>query len=238
MTVLSYLLRLTEPKQQIPEEKKVFSNALLKAMIVPLLIEQLLQMIVGLTDTMMVSHAGEAVVAGVGLDTMIYTIFIYLFTGIIKVEPEIQNEVVIASALIKKLFEKISAHYGPVLIDRSIHHNDRINVAHYEFGNVVNIVIFQILYLHKHHLCMSDFKDRPLIDNLSLIFAMLIIKYDFSHSIKQMKTNIIVLFMKRKRGCPIGNPFVVFLLARRLLLYFVESLSCSICCVQELVSLV
>ena len=82
MTVLSYLLRLTEPKQQIPEEKKVFSNALLKAMIVPLLIEQLLQMIVGLTDTMMVSHAGEAVVAGVGLDTMIYTIFIYLFTAI------------------------------------------------------------------------------------------------------------------------------------------------------------
>ena len=59
MTVLSYLLRLTEPKQQIPEEKKVFSNALLKAMIVPLLIEQLLQMIVGLTDTMMVSHAAR-----------------------------------------------------------------------------------------------------------------------------------------------------------------------------------
>ena len=73
---------LIEPKQQIPDERRLFTNSMLKAMIVPLLIEQLLQMIVGLADTMMVSHAGEAVVAGVGLDTMIYTIFIYLFTAI------------------------------------------------------------------------------------------------------------------------------------------------------------
>ncbi len=51
-------------------------------MIVPLVIEQVLQMVVGLADTMMVSYAGEAVVAGVGLDTMVYPIFIYLFTAI------------------------------------------------------------------------------------------------------------------------------------------------------------
>ena len=31
---------------------------------------------------MMVSYAGEEVVAGIGLDTMIYTVFIYLFTSI------------------------------------------------------------------------------------------------------------------------------------------------------------
>ena len=51
-------------------------------MIVPLVVEQLLQMVVGLADTLMVSYAGEATVAGVGLDTMIYTVFIYLFTAI------------------------------------------------------------------------------------------------------------------------------------------------------------
>ena len=51
-------------------------------MIVPLLIEQLLQLIVGIADTMMVSYAGEATVSGVSLDTMIYTIFIYLFTAV------------------------------------------------------------------------------------------------------------------------------------------------------------
>ena len=74
--------RLIEPRQQLGDGHKTFTNAMLKGMIIPLVVEQLLQMVVGLADTMMVSYAGEAVVAGVGLDTMIYTIFIYLFTAI------------------------------------------------------------------------------------------------------------------------------------------------------------
>ena len=79
---MRFLNRIIEPKQRLADNRKIFTNAMLKAMIVPLLIEQLLQMVVGLADTMMVSYAGEAVVAGVGLDTMIYTIFIYLFTAV------------------------------------------------------------------------------------------------------------------------------------------------------------
>ena len=71
-----------DPKPKLPQKKQSFSNGTLKMMIVPLLIEQVLQMVVGLADTMMVSHAGETVVAGVGLDTMVYTIFIYLFTAV------------------------------------------------------------------------------------------------------------------------------------------------------------
>ncbi len=51
-------------------------------MIVPLLIEQLLQLVVGIADTLMVSYAGEATVFGVTPATMIYTIFIYLFTAV------------------------------------------------------------------------------------------------------------------------------------------------------------
>ena len=74
--------RMIEPGQQISDHQKHFSDSMLKAVIVPLVVEQLLQMVVGLADTMMVSYTGEAVVAGVGLDTMIYTIFIYLFTAI------------------------------------------------------------------------------------------------------------------------------------------------------------
>ena len=70
-----------EPKPVLSTERQLFSNQRLKAMIVPLLIEQLLQLVVGLADTMMVSHAGEATVSGVSLDTMIYTIFIFLFTA-------------------------------------------------------------------------------------------------------------------------------------------------------------
>lgn len=79
---MCFLMRWIEPKDALPLSRQRFDNGALRAMIIPLVIEQLLQMIVGLADTMMVSHAGEAVVAGVGLDTMIYTIFIYLFTAI------------------------------------------------------------------------------------------------------------------------------------------------------------
>ena len=73
---------LLNPRPVLPVRRQVFSDGALKAMIVPLLIEQLLQLVVGIADTMMVSHAGEATVSGVSLDTMIYTIFIYLFTAI------------------------------------------------------------------------------------------------------------------------------------------------------------
>ena len=79
---MKMLSRWIDAKPVLPQERQTFSNAALRAMIVPLLIEQLLQVVVGLADTMMVSYAGEAVVAGVGLDTMVYTIFIYLFTAI------------------------------------------------------------------------------------------------------------------------------------------------------------
>lgn len=76
------LSRLIEPAERYDRGTRPFSNQALKAMIIPLLIEQLLQMVVGMMDTVMVSHAGEAAVSGVSLDTMFYTIFIYLFTAI------------------------------------------------------------------------------------------------------------------------------------------------------------
>ena len=76
------LSRFIDPSPALPEKRQLFSNRALKAMIVPLLIEQLLQLVVGIADTMMVSYAGEATVSGVSLDTMIYTIFIYLFTAV------------------------------------------------------------------------------------------------------------------------------------------------------------
>lgn len=79
---MNILTRLIEPKTPLPEQRQLFSNRALRAMLIPLLIEQLLQMVVGIADTMMVSYAGEATVSGVSLDTMIYTIFIYLFTAV------------------------------------------------------------------------------------------------------------------------------------------------------------
>lgn len=60
----------------------VFSNQDLKAMIIPLFLEQLLVMLVGIADTLVVSHAGEAAVSGVSLVNQFNTIFIYLFTAV------------------------------------------------------------------------------------------------------------------------------------------------------------
>lgn len=63
------------------QKKELFSNQELKAMIVPLFLEQLLVMLVGLADTLVVSHVGEAAVSGVSLVNQFNTIFIYLFTA-------------------------------------------------------------------------------------------------------------------------------------------------------------
>jgi Na+-driven multidrug efflux pump len=46
------------------EMKMMFSNAQLKKLIAPLLVEQLLVMLVGMMDTVMVSSVGEAAISG------------------------------------------------------------------------------------------------------------------------------------------------------------------------------
>lgn len=60
----------------------MFSNTELKQMIIPLFLEQLLVMLVGIADTLVVSYAGEAAVSGVSLVNQFNTIFIYLFTAL------------------------------------------------------------------------------------------------------------------------------------------------------------
>ena len=76
------LLRLIEPKNSIDSGQKLFSDAALMKMIIPLFFEQLLTMTVGIADTFMISYAGDAAVSGVSLVNMFVTIFIYLFTAL------------------------------------------------------------------------------------------------------------------------------------------------------------
>lgn len=64
------------------QEKRLFSNKDLKAMIIPLFLEQLLVMLVGMADTLVVSYVGEAAVSGVSLVNQFNTIFIFLFTAL------------------------------------------------------------------------------------------------------------------------------------------------------------
>ena len=76
------LFQLLEPKVALDSGRKIFSDAGLMQMIVPLFFEQLLAMTVGIADTFMISYAGDAAVSGVSLVNMVVTIFIYLFTAL------------------------------------------------------------------------------------------------------------------------------------------------------------
>ena len=59
-----------------------FSDQNLVKLILPLFIEQFLIMLVGIADTFVISHCGEAAVSGVSLVNQFNTIFIYLFTAV------------------------------------------------------------------------------------------------------------------------------------------------------------
>lgn len=59
-----------------------FSNKALRDLIVPLFLEQLLVMLVGVADTFMVSFAGAATVSGVSLDNMFVMFFLYVFIAL------------------------------------------------------------------------------------------------------------------------------------------------------------
>lgn len=59
-----------------------FSSRDLAKMVIPLFLEQLLIMLVGIADTFVISYCGEAAVSGVSLVNQFNTIFIYLFTAV------------------------------------------------------------------------------------------------------------------------------------------------------------
>ncbi|MDE6710034.1 MAG: MATE family efflux transporter, partial [Oscillospiraceae bacterium] len=74
--------RLIEPKEQIPEERKRFSNSDLKKLIFPIIVEQFLALLVGIADTLMVSYAGDATVSGVSLVNQLNNVFIMIFSAL------------------------------------------------------------------------------------------------------------------------------------------------------------
>lgn len=60
----------------------MFTNSDLKKLIVPLFLEQLLTILVGLADTFIISFVSEAAVSGVSLVNSFNAIFIFLFTAL------------------------------------------------------------------------------------------------------------------------------------------------------------
>lgn len=64
------------------QEARLFSNQELKAIIVPLFLEQLLMALVGIADVFVVGFVGEAAVSGVSLVNSFNTIFLNLFVAL------------------------------------------------------------------------------------------------------------------------------------------------------------
>ena len=69
-------------KEQSAGGNYLFSNQDLKRLILPLLIEQLLAITVGMADSIMVSSVGEAAVSGVSLVDTIFILLINIFTAL------------------------------------------------------------------------------------------------------------------------------------------------------------
>ena len=63
-------------------QKRMFSNAQLRRLILPLLVEQLLAVLVGMVDTIMVSSAGEAAISGVSIVNDINNLIIALLSAL------------------------------------------------------------------------------------------------------------------------------------------------------------
>ena len=70
------------PKDNEKYIGKMFGNTDLKVLIVPLIIEQFLAITVGMSDTVMVSFAGEAAVSGVSLVDMVNNVIISLLAAL------------------------------------------------------------------------------------------------------------------------------------------------------------
>ncbi len=63
-------------------KNKMFTNSQLRRLILPLLVEQLLVMLVGMADTIMVSAAGEAAISGVSIVNDVNNLIISILTAI------------------------------------------------------------------------------------------------------------------------------------------------------------
>ena len=73
---------MTEQTQALDRSNLLFSRDALIRLIIPLIIEQLLLMTVGMADTVMVTTAGEATVSGVSLVDNINTLIIQIFSAL------------------------------------------------------------------------------------------------------------------------------------------------------------
>lgn len=80
--MFNVIAKMLEPRQAIKKSRQRFSNKDLIRLIIPILVEQLLTLLVGIADTLMVSYAGDAAVSGVSLVNQLNNVFIFIFGAV------------------------------------------------------------------------------------------------------------------------------------------------------------
>lgn len=73
--------RIRQDKKQL-KDKHIFSNAEIVALLIPLMIEQILNSLMGTVDTIMVSNVGPAAMSAVSLVDSINILFIQAFAAL------------------------------------------------------------------------------------------------------------------------------------------------------------
>ena len=79
---MNWFRRIIEPGKGIPEARQPYSTRDILKMMWPLLTEQFLQLVVGLADAMIGSHAGEAAISGISLVATLYAVFLFAFNAL------------------------------------------------------------------------------------------------------------------------------------------------------------
>ena len=69
-------------KKRVDRSSYLFDNKALLALIIPLVIEQLLAVLVGMADSIMIASVGEAAVSGVSLVDQIMVLLINVFAAL------------------------------------------------------------------------------------------------------------------------------------------------------------
>ena len=69
-------------KEKVDRSHYLFTNKALVALIIPLIIEQMLAMVVGLADSIMIASVGEAAVSGVSLVDQVMVLLINIFSAL------------------------------------------------------------------------------------------------------------------------------------------------------------
>lgn len=77
-------MTLFKKKETIPAQELIFDRKAILKIIVPMFVQQVLNMTVGMVDSMMVSHAGEAAVSGVSLVNTLDNMLIVFFTALVS----------------------------------------------------------------------------------------------------------------------------------------------------------